>query len=425
MKVYKFGGASVKSADGVRNLKYIIEDCTEPLFIIISAMGKTTNALEEVVDAVMKGNKAQAAEMMNKVEKYHNGIIEELFRQPTVPASVLKLYKECRQIIDGARPQSRDFERTYDAIVSFGELISTTIISEYLNAHGVNNHWVDMRKCFITDNNHKYANVDIDISTILLGKEVENASENIFIGQGFIGATIGGQTTTLGREGSDYSAAVTASILEAESVSIWKDVIGILNADPKIFPKTSYIPELTYLDAIELAYSGAQIIHPKTIKPLQNKNIPLYVRPFGDKFARGSVIKGKIENPIEAPILILKRRQVLMTVRPQDFSFVLEERLSKIFTLLERYNIKPNLIQTSAVSMNLCVDDSRHTADAVKELTEQGFDVTYDTGMELLTIRGYDTELLEQYSRDNEVVYLAQRTRKIVRIVRKEGSVIH
>ena len=425
MKVYKFGGASVKSADGVRNLKYIVEDCTEPLFIIISAMGKTTNALEEVLDAVMKGNKTQASALFSKIEEYHNSIMAELFEKGEVPAAVLKLYKECREIIGGLTPQSADFERTYDSIVSFGELISTTIISEYLNRCGVRNHWVDMRKCLITDNNHKYANVDIEISTILLAKEIENASEHIFIGQGFIGATIGGQTTTLGREGSDYSAAVTATILDAESVSIWKDVVGILNADPKIFHDTTYIPELTYLDAIELAYSGAQIIHPKTIKPLQNKNIPLYVRPFGDKNARGSVIKGSIDSPVDIPILILKRRQVLMTIRPQDFSFVLEERLAKIFTLLERYNIKTNLIQTSAVSMSLCIDDSRYLSQAMDEFSTEGFMVHYDTGMELLTIRGYNEKLLEQYSRDNDVVLLAQRTRNIVRIVRREGSVIY
>ena len=218
---------------------------------------------------------------------------------------------------------------------------------------------------------------------------------------------------------------MTASILDAESVSIWKDVVGILNADPKIFHDTTYIPELTYLDAIELAYSGAQIIHPKTIKPLQNKNIPLYVRPFGDKNARGSVIKGSIDSPVDIPILILKRRQVLMTIRPQDFSFVLEERLAKIFTLLERYNIKTNLIQTSAVSMSLCIDDSRYLSQAMDEFSTEGFMVHYDTGMELLTIRGYNEKLLGQYSRDNDVVFLAQRTRNIVRIVRREGSVIY
>jgi len=425
MKVYKFGGASVKSAEGVRNLKYIVEDCTEPLFIIISAMGKTTNALEEVLDLIMKGSKTRAAEAFSKIEDYHNSIIAELFPHRDIPASVLKLYKECRQVIDAPTPHNKDFERMYDSVVSFGELISTTIISEYLNSRGVRNHWVDMRKCFITDNNHKYANVDTDISTILLGKEIENATENIFIGQGFIGATIGGQTTTLGREGSDYSAAVTASILDAESVSIWKDVVGILNADPKIFPSTTYIPELTYLDAIELAYSGAQIIHPKTIKPLQNKNIPLFVRPFSDKTARGSVIKGEIESPVEIPILILKRRQVLLTIRPQDFSFVLEERLAKIFTLLEKYNIKTNLIQTSAVSMSLCVDDSRYLAQAVEEFTKEGFTINCEKGMELLTIRGYDQTLLDEYGGDNQTVHLVQRTRKIVRIVRNEGSVIH
>jgi aspartate kinase len=276
-----------------------------------------------------------------------------------------------------------------------------------------------MRRCFITDDRFKYANVDIKVSTALLGREVEKSAERIFVGQGFIGATIEGATTTLGREGSDYSAAVVASILDAESVSIWKDVIGVLNADPKIFPDSTFIPELTYLDAIELAFSGAQIIHPKTIKPLQNKNIPLYVRPFGDKFASGSVIKGTIASPIEVPILILKRGQVLLTISPMDYSFVLEEKLGDIFAILADYNIKVNLVQTSAVNMSLSIDKSRRLNELLATLASNGFYVKYNEGMELLTIRGYTTPYLEKYSR-NDDTYLAQRTRKIVRIVRKE-----
>lgn len=418
MKVYKFGGASVKSADGVRNLKYIVEDENE-LFIIVSAMGKTTNALEVVIDHFMAGRKAEALAKFEETVIYHNGIIDDLFESSGVPKAVEKLYDDARTLIRNEKPTEEEFEKWYDAIVSFGELISTSIISEYLNRAGVSNKWVDMRRCFITDSRFKYANVDIETSTVLLQKEVRESDVKVFVGQGFIGATIEGETTTLGREGSDYSAAVTASILDAECVAIWKDVIGVLNADPKIFPESSFIGELTYLDAIELAFSGAQIIHPKTIKPLQNKNIPLYVRPFGDKFASGSVIKGEIASPIDVPILILKRDQVLMSIRPQDYSFVLEEKLGMIFAILEEYNIKANLVQTSAVNMSLCVDKSRRLEELVRALEENGFYVKYNDGMELLTIRGYTTPYLEKYSRVDGI-YLAQRTRKIVRLVRKE-----
>ncbi len=419
MKVYKFGGASVRSAEGVRNLKYIVEDEKDGLFIIVSAMGKTTNALEIVVDHFMGGRKDEAVREFAAVEEYHNGIINDLFEGDGIPAAVQRLYDDARSLLINEKPTDAEFEKWYDAIVSYGELISTSIISEYLNKAGVPNKWVDMRRCFITDSRFKYANVDIETSTVLLGKEVAEADVNVFVGQGFIGATIGGETTTLGREGSDYSAAVTASILDADCVAIWKDVIGVLNADPKIFPESTFIPELTYLDAIELAFSGAQIIHPKTIKPLQNKNIPLYVRPFGDKFASGSVIKNQIAMPIDVPIMILKRGQVLMSIRPQDYSFVLEDKLGSIFAILEEYNIKVNLVQTSAVNMSLSIDKTRRLDEVIAALESDGFFVKYNEGMELLTIRGYTTPYLERYSRV-EGVYLAQRTRKILRLVRKE-----
>jgi aspartate kinase len=332
---------------------------------------------------------------------------------------VEKLYDEVRTLLAGETPAESDFERWYDAIVSYGELISTTIVSEYLNSVGITNKWVDMRRSLVTDDRFKYANVDMRVSTVLLRREVRESPERVFIGQGFIGATIDGETTTLGREGSDYSAAVVASILDAESVTIWKDVIGVLNSDPKIFPDSTFISELTYLDAIELAFSGAQIIHPKTIKPLQNKNIPLYVRPFGDKFASGSVIKGDIASPVDVPILILKRGQVLIQIRPKDYSFVLEEKLGDIFSILAEYNTKVNLVQTSAISMNLSIDHTRRLDELVAALEEDGFFVTLDDGMELLTIRGYTEPYLEKYSRVPGI-YLAQRTRKILRLVRKE-----
>jgi aspartate kinase len=420
MKVYKFGGASVRSAEGVKNLKHIVEDERGGLFIIVSAMGKTTNALEGVVDHFMAGRRTEALREFAGVEAYHAGIISGLFAGGTTPAAVQKLYDEARAILTNEKPSENDFEQWYDAIVSYGELISTTIISEYLNTAGVRNRWVDMRRTFITDERFKYANVDMEASGERLRAVVGSTDVDVFVGQGFIGATPDGHTTTLGREGSDYSAAVVASLLDAESVAIWKDVIGVLNADPKIFPESTFIPELTYLDAVELAFSGAQIIHPKTIKPLQNKNIPLYVRPFGDKFASGSVIRGEIATPIEVPILILKRGQVLMQIRPRDYSFVLEEKLGDIFAILERFNTKVNLVQTSAVSMSLSIDRTRRLGELVRELESHGFFVTHDEGMELLTLRGYTTAYLERYSRHAPDVFLAQRTRKILRLVRKE-----
>ena len=276
-----------------------------------------------------------------------------------------------------------DAELWYDTIVAFGELVSTTIISEYLNYAGVSNRWIDMRRCFLTEQRHKDAGVDIEASAPLLKNALGKCVENIFVGQGFIGGAPDGTTTTLGREGSDYSAAVVANILDAESMSVWKDVDGVLNADPKTFPDAVQIAELNYLDTIELAYSGAQIIHPKTIKPLQNKNIPLYVRPFGDKRKPGTVIRG-MSAPVDVPILILKKDQVLLTIRSRDFSFVLEEKFATIFSLLERFRIKTNLIHNSAVNLSLCVDNSWHIDEAIEALREAGFDVMKAENMELL-----------------------------------------
>ena len=301
--------------------------------------------------------------------------------------------------------------------MSYGELVSTRIISDYLNHSGLPNKWIDMRRCIVTQQRHKDASVDLEASAPLLQAEVKNARENVFIGQGFIGGAPDGTTTTLGREGSDYSAAVAAYILDAESMAVWKDVDGVLNADPKIFPDARHIAELSYLDAIELAYSGAQIIHPKTIKPLQNKNIPLYVRPFGDKRKPGTVIRGSSAR-VDIPILILKRDQVLLNVRPRDFSFVLEERLAEIFSLLAKYRIKSHLVHNSAVNLSLCVDNSWHITEAMQALRADGFDVMHIEGMELLTIRGYTMELFNKYALEPEV-YVRQATQSTLRIVRK------
>ena len=417
MKVYKFGGASVRNADGVRNLRQIIDE-EQHLFIIVSAMGKTTNALERVFEGLQKGDKQQSLEHIAKLRDYHAEIIDDLWHEPKRLEKVDALFDELEQVATRTVYRAEDAELWYDTIVAYGELVSTTIISEYLNYAGVPNRWIDMRRCFVTEQRHKDAGVDIEASAPRLREAVANGPETVFIGQGFIGGAPDGTTTTLGREGSDYSAAVAANILDAESMSVWKDVDGVLNADPKIFPDAVQIAELNYLDTIELAYSGAQIIHPKTIKPLQNKNIPLYVRPFGDKRKPGTVIRG-LSAPVDVPILILKKDQVLLTIRSRDFSFVLEEKFATIFSLLERFRIKTNLIHNSAVNLSLCVDNSWHIDEVVEALREAGFDVMKSENMELLTVRGYTEELWRRYARGPQV-FIRQATQATVRVVRKK-----
>lgn len=419
MKVYKFGGASVKTADGVRNLHKIIGD-QEEIFVIVSAMGKTTNALERVFLGLQQGNKEAAMAEIATLREYHQAIIDELWRKPKHLEAVELLFTRLEERIQKADYTNDDAEYWYDDIVSYGELLSTTIISEYLNRVGIANAWIDMRQAIRTEQRHKDAAVDLEASAPLLRAAVEGAPERVYIGQGFIGGAPDGSTTTLGREGSDYSAAVVANILDAESMSVWKDVDGILNADPKIFPDAVKIDELHYLDAIELAYSGAQIIHPKTIKPLQNKNIPLYVRPFGDKQKPGTVIRGMLA-PINIPILILKRNQVLLTLRSRDFSFVLEEKFPTIFALMARYRLKVNLIHNSAINLSLSVDSNWHLEEAIKALREEGFDVRKLEEMELLTIRGYTPELLQKYAFGEEV-FIRQATQSTVRIVRRAAA---
>ncbi len=407
----------MRNADGVRNLHNIISDESE-LFIIVSAMGKTTNALEAVFTALQKSDSASAMEHITTLRSYHAQIIDDLFHKPTTIQSVESLFAELEEVATKTAYKQEDAELWYDTIVAYGELLSTTIISEYLNAVGLANTWIDMRTSFLTEQRHKDATIDIEASTPLLKAKIEQSNNRIFVGQGFIGFAPDGTTTTLGREGSDYSAAVVANILDADSMAVWKDVDGILNADPKAFPDAKQIKELNYLDTIELAYSGAQIIHPKTIKPLQNKNIPLYVRPFGDKRKPGTVIRGT-SAPVQVPIIILKKDQVLLTIRSRDFSFALEERFATVFSTLERMRIKTNLIHNSAVNLSLCVDNSWHIDEVKEQLHSQGFDVLMSRDMELLTIRSYTEQLLQRYG-FTPSVYIRQATQSTIRIVRKK-----
>lgn len=417
MQVYKFGGASVRSAEGIRNIARIVSGVNGNLFIVVSAMGKTTNALEMVLEHFMKAERTASLHKLAEIEAYHYEIIAELFKNKSKGnESVDTLFKQVKVLLkDGI---GDDYDRWYDRLVSYGEIISTSIVSAYLAESGIENSWLDMRKLLVTDSNHREANVRMIESQMRLKKAVDFNQNRIYVGQGFIGANIKGEPTTLGREGSDYSAAVVGNLLDADNVTIWKDVPGILNADPRIFDNTVHIPELTYLDAVELAYSGAQIIHPKTIKPLENKHIPLYVRPFSNPTEAGSVIKATADKPIDVPILILRKNQVLVTVRPRDFSFVLEESLSKAFTIMNKHRLKVSLIQSSAISISVCVDKTRYLTDALDELGNE-FKVTYNEGLELLTIRGINDEIVQKTTTDRTIL-LSQRTRRIGRFLMRE-----
>jgi len=418
MQVYKFGGASVRSAEGIRNIYRIVSKVKGKLFIVVSAMGKTTNALEMVLDSFMKADHQAALAKLAEVESYHDEIIEDLFVHPeTGKAAVESFYEEMEKLI--TQGVGDDYDCWYDKLVSYGEVISTKIVSAYLSESGIDNQWLDLRGLIVTDSNYREANIRMDDSQARLQKAADFSSYPVYIGQGFIGANINGDPTTLGREGSDYSAAVVGNLLNADSVTIWKDVPGILNADPRLFENTVHIPELTYLDAVELAYSGAQIIHPKTIKPLENKKIPLYVRPFGSPDEAGSVIKASIDKPIDVPILIVRKNQVLITVRPRDFSFVLEESLSKAFAVMNKHRLKVAMIQSSAISISVCVDNSRYLTGALDELGND-FKVTYNEGLELLTIRGITDEIV-QTTTTGRTILLTQRTRRSGRFLMKES----
>lgn len=417
MKVYKFGGASVKDAAGVRNLLNIVTGESD-LFIIVSAMGKTTNALEGVFEAMQRGEQELAMERIDASYAYHRGIIDDLMGADITIEQVDILFQQLRNTVRNTIYRSSDAELWYDTIVAFGELVSTTIISNYLNGHGVKNYWVDMRRAFLTEQRHKDANVNLEATAVRLKREIEDKGVTIFVGQGFIGGAPDGTTTTLGREGSDYSAAIVANVLDAESMSVWKDVDGILNADPKIFPDAKKIDRLNYMDTIEMAYSGAQIIHPKTIKPLQQKNIPLYVRPFGNKSAAGSIITGDVERAYE-PIMVQKSNQVLLNLHSRDLSFVLEEKFAKVFTIFESHRIRTNLVHNSAVNLYMAVDASWHIDDAISELKAEGFDVEKIEDVEMVTIRYYNDELYHRYAFDERII-IKQTTPHSLRFVRRK-----
>lgn len=416
MKVYKFGGASVKSAAGVNNLLRIVQTEEEPLVVVVSAMGKTTNALEAVAGSFFNG-KSDVQENLQIVMDYHERIVANLFDDRSeVDSRLSELYDRLQEILSQKPSMSYDYE--YDRIVSFGELLSTTIISAYLNAAGCANRFVDIRTCLKTDDNYREGNVDMELSGRMARKVFDPAFATVYITQGFIAGTVTNQTTTLGREGSDYTAAILANLLNAASVTIWKDVPGVMNADPKRYSDVVIIPKLSYREAIELSYCGASVIHPKTVKPLQNKQIPLHVKSFTEPQRAGSVIHELPVRPDLPPIYIGKANQVLLTLRPRDFSFIAEEKLSEIFALLASYRLKISLVQMSAISFTLCVDHNPAVFERLLADLKAEYEVLYNTDVELITIRHYSPSDIEKVIGKREV-FVEQRNRSAVRFVIK------
>ena len=406
-QVYKFGGASVKNAEGVRNVEKIVRMAEGDLMVVVSAMGKTTNALERVVEALAAGQEEKALQQWVDIIDFHVAIMKELGLQPGVDIR-----------LQGEIPYdpAKSFDENYDQIVSMGEIMSTQIVAVYLLKQGLPVEWWNMPKLLRTDETWREARVDNETSASIIRSGWNRRQRpRVVVAQGFIGGTADGRRTTLGREGSDYTAALLGNYLDAESVTIWKDVPGILNADPRIEPNTVLIPSLRYQDAVELSYSGAQVIHPKTIRPLENKQIPLFVKPFGDPTAEGSRIAEDGVGPIDVPVYIWRKNQILITMRAKDFAFALEESLSDIFDIINRHRLKVSLIQSSAVTISVCVDNTRFVPEAIAEL-QKHFSVTYNENLSLLTIRGTTPEILEK-AKDGKTIMLSQTTRRTARLV--------
>jgi aspartate kinase len=421
MKVFKFGGASVSTAERIKNVGSILKKYSnEKLLVVISAMGKTTNALEKVVEAFYSGDQQKALELFQKVKEDHLSIVKQLESSNSPLAtdhSLIDFFTEVEWLLHD-KPV-RNFDYYYDQVVCVGELLSTAIVSDYLNAIGVANQWMDVRDIIRTDDNFRDAKIDWGFTTRRVKESIIPLFEqtNIVLTQGFIGATDENESTTLGREGSDYSAAVFANILDAENQTIWKDVHGVMNADPKQYSNAQWIKELNYQEVIEMAYYGAQVIHPKTIKPLQNKGIPLYVRSFIHPEEEGTCIQGKNFNHLP-PIIVYKQNQVLIELRSKDFSFVGEGLTAEVYKIFQSIKFKPNLIQSAAISLLCVVDDYSHKVEEFALKASGVFDVNVSKDLILLTIRHYNEQVLSELTRNKQVV-LRQQTPETIQVLMK------
>ncbi|MFY7964300.1 MAG: aspartate kinase [Chitinophagaceae bacterium] len=411
MKVFKFGGASVNSVERIKNVAEILKQySTDNLVIIISAMGKTTNALEKVAESFFDGNNAKALELYNDVKQQHLTTAKELLTKnfDLCSQDLSNFFTEAEWLLHDKPVRSYDYY--YDQVVSIGELLSTCIVSHFLNEIGLKNTWLDVRDIIRTDNNFRDAIVDWEITEEKVNsiKLYNFNKQNIVITQGFIGATDDNESTTLGREGSDYTAAIFANLTNAESLTIWKDVEGVMNADPKQFAEAQLINELSFEEVIEMAFYGAQVIHPKTIKPLQNKKIPLLVKCFLDASLAGTIIHDKNVKNLP-PIIVIKENQVLITLQSQDFSFVGEKPMSMLYSLFEEFKIKPNLIQTGAISVQICLDDKKEKLEALSAKAASIFNVQVQKQLTLISIRHYNKVIIEKVIGNRKII-LEQKT---------------
>ena len=418
MKVYKFGGASVKDAAGIRNLAMIVSVESDNLVVVVSAFGKTTNALEKVLKAWLAGDNVYKS-LLEEIYKNHHSIIEELFTDKTKAAgNIDNSFARLKEHLFSEKKTDYDFD--YDQVVSFGEIWSTIIVAEYLTANFSDVEWIDIRENLLTDDRFRDANILWSESTSRIRSIFNFKKKRIYVTQGFIGGTVAGQTTTLGREGSDYTAAILANMLDAESVVVWKDVPGILNADPKWLPDAQKLDQISYREAVEMTFSGAKVIHPKTIKPLHNKNILLHVRSFLVPGEKGTVIKADATIKKIIPVFIKKENQILISILPKDFSFVMGDNLSRVFHSFMVHGIKVNLVEASAISIDVCVDDERSKVDALINDLKAEFAAIYNENVEMLSIRHYTSEALDRITIGREIL-LEQRTRSTVRfVVRQE-----
>lgn len=418
MLVFKFGGASVKDAGGIINLASVVKKYTgDQLLIVVSAMGKTTNALESLTRAYVDQSDNMHL-IYEGIKQYHFDILHELFEpKHSVFDEIANTFVEIDWMIEDEPHDEYDF--IYDQIVSIGELVSTRIISAYLNKEGLKNQWLDVRGYIHTDNTYREGIVQWDKTRESINKDIPALlDKGIVVTQGFLGGTSENFTTTLGREGSDYTASIFAACLNAQSVTTWKDVPGILNADPKFFKDTVKFDELSYSEAIEMTYYGASVIHPKTIKPLQNAHIPLLVKPFTDPSASGTIIKEDGVNTFIKPVIILKQNQVLLSISSKDYSFITEDHLSDIFGLFAQNQVKVNVMQTSALSFSVCFDFYEERFEKLLNSLQQDFKVKYNTDLTLITIRHHAEDALKELTQ-GKTVLMEQISRNTAQVVVK------
>ncbi len=424
MKVFKFGGASINSIERIKNVAEIVAAFKgEKILIIISAMGKITNELEKVVNTFYAGNKEEALQIFDGIKKAHievftqlTGLPEESYRE----IGLNDLFTEVEWLLHD-KPV-REYDYYYDQIVCCGELLSTSIVSKYFNTAGIANQWIDVRDIIRTDDNFRDANIDWEFTQQKVTETILPWFEqtDIIITQGFIGATDENESTTLGREGSDFSAAIFANMLDAENQTIWKDVEGVMNADPKQFADATFLSTLSYQEVIEMAYYGAQVIHPKTIKPLQNKGIPLHVRCFLKPALPGTIISNQPVNNLP-PIIVLKDKQVLMQLKSKDFSFVEDTLVSKLHELFVAAKIRPNLSQNGAITLWCCLDDKPEKIEKLALAASELFDVVVEKNCMLLTVRHYTEDIVKKLTA-GKIQVLSQKTTETIQVLVKEAG---